>query len=130
MSDEEFEKIVADELDALPETIQKRIKNVAVVIEQEPSPEVRKREGLEGDDTLLGYYHGVPQTSRGVDYGVGAFLPDTITIFKNPVIEEALDSNCSVKKVVYDTLWHEFAHYFGIDEEGVQERERERREKP
>jgi predicted Zn-dependent protease with MMP-like domain len=111
-----------------------RIQNVAVLVEDEPSEEVRKLEGLEEEDTLLGLYLGVPQTVRGEGYGVGVTLPDTITIYRLPALleaEEVLarektgDLNNAVRKVVQDTIWHEVGHYFGYDDLHIESREEE-----
>ncbi len=136
MQREEFEQLVAEGYDLLPEWVKKKIKNVAVLVEDEPSAEVRAREGLGPHETLLGYYHGVPLSERGDVYGVGgAVLPDTITIFQNPILDAAAEDapgasediykEC-VRKMVADTVWHEFAHHFGMDEHEVRMREDER----
>ena len=137
MQREEFEQLVAQGYDLLPEWVKKKIKNVAVLVEDEPSMEVRQREGLGPHETLLGYYHGVPLSERGDMYGVGgAVLPDTITIFQNPILDAAAEDcppdasenvykEC-VRKIVADTVWHEFAHHFGMDEHEVRMRENER----
>lgn len=137
MQREEFEQLVAQGYDLLPEWVKKKIKNVAVLVEDEPSVEVRMREGLGPHETLLGYYRGVPLSERGDLYGVGgAVLPDTITIFQNPILAAAIEDcppgtsediykEC-VRKIVADTVWHEFAHHFGMDEHEVRMREDER----
>jgi predicted Zn-dependent protease with MMP-like domain len=75
---------------------------------------------------LLGLYHGVPQTARGDIYGIGMTLPDTITLFQIPIEEEAGNDPERIKQVVADTIWHEVGHYFGLDEDAVERRERER----
>lgn len=137
MPREEFEQLVAEGYDLLPEWVKKKIKNVAVLVEDEPSAEVRQREGLGPHETLLGYYHGVPLSERGDMYGVGgAVLPDTITIFQKPILNTAAE-DCPqgasediykeyVRKIVADTVWHEFAHHFGMNEYEVRMRENER----
>ncbi len=142
MQREEFEQLVAEGYDLLPEWVKKKIKNVAVLVEDEPSAEIRKREGLEPHETLLGYYRGVPLSERGDMYGVGgAVLPDTITIFQKPILDAAAQESSHgvgiegvsediykerVRKIVADTVWHEFAHHFGMDEYEVRLRENER----
>jgi len=147
MTPEAFERLVAEEFPrAIPEKFRNKISNVAFLVEPEPSPEVRKTEGLGEGETLLGYYHGVPHTARGDHYGVGSTMPDTITLYQNPILEEAealAREECKawpsglerslreselelVRKVIRDTIWHEVAHHFGMDEHQVRSREHER----
>jgi len=128
MDQKEFEKLAVDGYLLIPEKFREQIRNVALLIEDEPSAEVRKREGLGEGETLLGLYHGIPATVRGASYGIGPTLPDTVTLFKVPIEEEAGDDPEQVRKIVAETIWHEFAHYFGMDEEEVQNRE-DKREK-
>ncbi|MDP3646151.1 MAG: metallopeptidase family protein [bacterium] len=123
---QEFEKLVAEGFERLPEWVRKKIKNVAVLIEDLPSEEVRKEEGLEDDETLLGLYHGVPLSARGEMYGIGATLPDTITLYRLPIIDAAEDDGKDVREVIAETIWHEFAHHFGMDEHEVRDREQKR----
>jgi len=125
MTPSEFEKLVAEGYDQLPQWVREKIKNVALLIEDEPSTELRAREGLGDDETLLGYYHGIPLSARGEGYGVGATMPDTITIFRLPILEAAEEDGADVRDVVTDTIWHEFAHHFGMDEAEVRRREKE-----
>jgi predicted Zn-dependent protease with MMP-like domain len=130
MTEQEFAKIVAEEFPgAIPEKFKAKIKNLAFLVEQEPSLEVREEEGLGPGETLLGYYKGVPHTARGDGYGVGATYPDTITLYQLPIQIEAQElggGEENVRKVVRDTIWHEVAHHFGMDEGAVRRREQER----
>lgn len=133
MRREQFEKLVVEGYERLPEWVRQKIQNVALLVEDAPSDDVRKREGLSGEETLLGYYHGIPLASRGDFYGMGATLPDTITIYQIPILEMAdeemgadvrdADFEERVKQIVAETVWHEFAHHFGMDEHEVRERE-------
>jgi predicted Zn-dependent protease with MMP-like domain len=85
---------------------------------------------------LLGYYLGTPLAARGDFYGIGATMPDTITIYQLPILEmaddelgpDALDADFEerVKQIVAETVWHEFAHHFGMDEHEVRAREAQR----
>lgn len=118
--------MVAEGYARLPEWVRKKISNVAILIEDLPSEEVRREEGLEDDETLLGLYRGIPLTARGDMYGVGATLPDTITLYKLPIQEAAIEDAKDVQDVVAETIWHEFAHHFGMDEHEVREREQQR----
>lgn len=120
-----FRKIVEEEWTKVPPPYRERIKNVAVLIEDEPSSGVRESEGLEGEETLLGIYQGVPLVERGEGYGSGGTLPDTITIYRLPTLLEAEESGKEVKEVVRDTIWHEVGHYFGYDDEHIHRREDE-----
>ncbi len=127
MSSEEFEALVAAEFErAIPEKFRPHIKNVAFLAEWEPSAEVRARERLGPHETLLGYYHGIPTPERGDFYGMGATMPDTITLYQGPIEEEAAHKNLPVGQVIRETIWHEVAHHFGMDEHEVRAREDER----
>ena len=122
----EFEKLVAQGFEELPEWVRNKIKNVALLVEDEPSEEDRKTEGLEEDETLLGLYKGIPLSARGEHYGIGATMPDTITLYQGPIEQAAEEDDMEVAQVVADTIWHEFAHHFGMDEGEVRSRERQR----
>lgn len=135
MESEEFETLVLEAYEKLPEWARKKVDNVALIIEDEPSEEVRAEHNLAHDETLLGHYHGIPVTARGEEYG-GMVMPDTITIFREPILDAA-DADCPldatdeefvehVRKVVDETVWHEYAHYLGLDEEEVRHREDKR----
>lgn len=126
MPRKEFEKLVAEGFERLPEWVQKKIKNAALLVENELSQEDREAEGLGDDETLLGLYKGIPLTERGEHYGVGATMPDTITIYQKPIEEAALEDGKDVRDIVAETIWHEFAHHFGMDEGEVRSRERQR----
>ena len=126
MEKREFESLIQGGFALLPEWVRMKVKNVAILVEDEPSREVRKQEGLGNDETLLGLYQGIPLSARGGEYGVGATLPDTITLYQKPIEEAAREDGISAAQVVADTIWHEFAHHFGMDEEAVQKREKGR----
>lgn len=126
MTREVFEKLVEEGFLLLPEKFRARIKNVALLVEDEPSEEVRELEGLADDETLLGLYQGIPATARGDTYGMGPTLPDTITLYQLPIEEAAYEDGDDIRKVIAETIWHEYAHYFGMDEDEVRLREEER----
>ncbi len=126
MTREEFEKLVVEGFLLLPEKFRAKIRNVALLVEDEPSAEVREQEGLGEGETLLGLYQGIPNTARGDSYGVGPTLPDTITLYQFPIEEAAHEDGDDVRKVVAETIWHEVAHYFGMDEDEVRLREEAR----
>lgn len=122
ISDADFEAIIAEAMDTLPERFLAHAKNVAVVWDYDPSPEQRAKQRLRPDQTLFGLYEGIPMTRRGDNYNL--VLPDKITIFKNPITFFAHDL-ATVKKQVKQTLWHEIAHHYGLDHERIHELEEE-----
>lgn len=136
MTEEDFEKLVSEGFEKLPEWVQQKISNVAVLIEADVSEEDRRLQGLAHDETLLGLYKGVPLTERGDLYGVGMTMPDTITIYMEPTLDAADEETPqgapdaeyleAVRRIVAETVWHEFAHHFGMDEHEVQLREKKR----
>jgi predicted Zn-dependent protease with MMP-like domain len=110
-----FERLVARALRDLPEGIHLMLDNVAVVVEDEPSPEhLAESDG----DTLFGLYQGVPLTERGSGYSM--VLPDKITIFRRP-IEDACSTPREIEDEVRITVVHELAHHLGIDEDRLEE---------
>lgn len=123
-----FEKLVEEGFERLPQWVREKIKNVAILVEDEPSREDREAEGLLEHETLLGLYKGIPLSQRGEMYGVGMTLPDTITLYQIPIEEAAEEDGKDVRDVVAETIWHEFAHYFGMDEDEVRLRENERKQ--
>ncbi len=127
MTREQFEKLVVEAFDLLPEWKRQKIQNVALLVEDEPSREDREAEGLSEDETLLGLYKGIPLSARGETYGVGMTMPDTITLYQIPIEEAAAEDELPIAKVVAETIWHEFAHHFGMDEHEVREREDKRK---
>ena len=126
MRKEEFEKLAEEGFERLPQWVREKIKNVALLVEDEPSREDREAEGLAGDETLLGFYKGIPLSERGEQYGVGPTMPDTITLYQKPIEEFAREYGKDIRDIVAETIWHEFAHHFGMDEEQVRDRERRR----
>jgi predicted Zn-dependent protease with MMP-like domain len=116
MQHEDFEKLVEEAIDEIPADFLTRLKNVAIVVEDEPSAEQLAKLRLRKDLTLLGLYEGVPLTQRNAGYGM--VLPDKISIFKNS-IELVAQTPEEIKKIVQDTVKHEIAHHFGSDEHGA-----------
>lgn len=120
-SDEEFSKLVGEALDQLPEKYTSRLENVLITYEDEPSPEQRKKLKLACNQSLFGLYEGLPKTKRG--NGFSGQLPDKITIFKKPLFHFSTDED-DFKKRIKHTLWHEIAHYFGLDHDRIHQLER------
>lgn len=124
VSRNDFEQYVVDAYERLPENIKNKVKNVALLVEDEPSAEVKRERGLSENDILLGLYQGVPATLRGAGYGVGGMtLPDKITIYQSSIEKIAGNDIEKIQKLVFETMWHEIAHYFGMNEEEVRARE-------
>jgi predicted Zn-dependent protease with MMP-like domain len=119
---EEFEKLVVNALDSLPPAILAHLDNVDVVIEDWPAREDFEEHGLDENGTMLGLYEGVPHIDRSSGYGL--VLPDKITIFSGPVLNEANDTDGDVERVVRETVIHEIAHHFGITDERLLEIDR------
>lgn len=111
--------MVGDGIDAIPEMYQKRLENVAFIVEDEPSPEQRVKLKLACNETLLGLYEGTPLPQRG---GATKLLPDKITLFKNPLVAHSRDLS-DLKEQVKHTIWHEVAHYYGLGHDRIHELE-------
>jgi predicted Zn-dependent protease with MMP-like domain len=122
MTDERFEQLVDEGIEAIPERFLKKLENVAIVIADTPTLTQLKENNIPEGDTLLGLYEGVPLIDRGDAYG-GLILPDKITIFKDPILEESGGDEEMLRTLVRETVWHEIAHYFGYDDEAIEERE-------
>lgn len=121
ISDDEFSKLIGECMDELPERYVLGMKNVLVTYEDEPTEEQRRKQKLQAYQTLYGLYEGVPLTKRNAGYQF--VLPDRITIFKLPMLHSSSDMT-QLKAQVKHTLWHEIAHYYGLDHERIQEIER------
>ncbi|MFN2432260.1 MAG: metallopeptidase family protein [Gemmatimonadota bacterium] len=114
----QFEALVARALDGLPEPVLAAMENLDVVIEAEPSGDVREEFELEDDETLFGVYRGMPLTERGVtDLPL---LPDRIVIYQRP-LEESFDRADELVEEIRRTVIHEVAHYLGMDEDQIDE---------
>lgn len=114
----EFEKLVAEALDGLPEELTRYLDNVDVVVEREPTDEDLEEAGVPEGYTLFGLYRGVPLTERTTSYGL--VLPDHIAIYQGP-LEELCRSREEIREEVRRTVIHELAHHFGISDERLHE---------
>lgn len=117
LSEREFEDIVVDVLDSLPEEILQLLDNIDVVIERWPSKDQLANLDME-DGTLFGLYEGIPLTERNNAYNL--VPPDKITIFQGS-IEQYCSSRDEIAEQVRTTVVHEVAHHFGFDEERLLE---------
>ena len=113
-----FERLVADALETMPQSFRQAVRNVAVIVEDAPAPELLDDVGIDPPDTLLGLYEGVPLPER--DWTHGNALPDRITLFQKP-IEAASQNDNEIVVAIGETVIHEFGHYFGLSEEEIEE---------
>jgi predicted Zn-dependent protease with MMP-like domain len=123
MNREKFEELVNEGIKAIPKKFLEKLDNVDIVIEDEPTPYQLRKLRARGGLIIFGLYEGVPQTKRG---NYGQVLPDKITIFQKP-IEKYASSEEEIKEIVKNTVWHEIAHHFGMDERKVREVELRRK---
>lgn len=113
-----FEQLVAEALAGIPSNFRDAMRNLAIVVEDEPAPELLADMEIEPPDTLLGLYQGIPLTERSWDYGNA--LPDRILIFQGPH-ERASDDEEDLVTAIGETLIHEIGHYFGLSEDEIED---------
>ncbi len=123
MKEEEFDKLVAEAYEKLPKWVREKMKNVAITVEDLVDTETVQSMNLDSYMDLLGLYKGVPQIHR--EHGAGFEFPDTIVLYRLPILDESDASGKKVEDVIFETLWHEIAHHFGLTEEEVERREKE-----
>jgi predicted Zn-dependent protease with MMP-like domain len=119
VSDDEFQALIDAALASLPGEHAAGIKNVAILYEEEPSPQQLANGDVHPGFTLLGLYEGVslPRRQGRTDYP-----PDRITLFKGPLCRRSRDLP-DLKEQIRHTLWHEIAHYYGLDHDQIRARE-------
>jgi predicted Zn-dependent protease with MMP-like domain len=106
-----FEELTSDALDSLPQWVLDRIENVEVIVEDDPPA---------GEPALLGRYHGVPITRRGMN--PSGMLPDTITLYRSTIERTARPGDeRDLQRVIAHTVEHEVAHLFGISDDRLRE---------
>ena len=118
MTRAKFERLVAEAVALIPGRFRREMKNLALVVEGEPSPELLEEMEIEPPDSLYGLYQGTPLPERG--WGFGNALPDRVTLFQKPIEEDCVDDD-EVRAVIGETLIHEVGHYFGLSEEEIEE---------
>jgi predicted Zn-dependent protease with MMP-like domain len=118
MDSKQFEQEVARAIAQVPQDIRRQIANVAIVIEDLPDDATLEMAEIDDPYALLGFYHGVPLTERTHDYGL--VPPDKISIFRKPILA-ACHSEDEVSAMIRRTIRHELAHYFGIDDDRLEE---------
>ena len=120
-SDEEFEEMINNGISRLPKLYQENLNNVGFVIADEPTPEQREELKLRCNETLFGLYQGIPLTKRGTGYNL--VLPDKITIFKLPIVAVSYSLD-DIAEHVRHTVWHEVAHYYGLNHDQIHKLEK------
>ena len=118
MTRAEFERLVVEAVMLIPKRFRREMKNLALVVEEEPSAELLEEMEIEPPDSLYGLYQGTPLPERAWDHGNA--LPDHITLFQRP-IEEDCDDEDEIRAAIGETLIHEVGHYFGLSEEEIEE---------
>lgn len=122
LSDEQFSRLIGEALDELPKKYTENMNNVAIVYEDNPTPEQRYQLQLRGNQSLFGLYQGIPLPQRNAGYNL--VLPDKITLFKHPLLW-ASENEDDLRKRIKHTLWHEIAHHFGLDHGRINELEQQ-----
>jgi len=118
MNKVDFEQLVAEALDSLPDAFRERLDNVEIVVEDWPDRGTLRLAGIQNPMQLLGFYHGVPLTERS--HGYTLVLPDKISIYQQP-IEHICRTPEAIRAQVRRTVMHELAHHFGIDDSRLRE---------
>jgi predicted Zn-dependent protease with MMP-like domain len=113
-----FERLVAEAVTLIPKRFRREMKNLALVVEDEPSEELLDEMEIEPPDSLYGLYQGTPLPERS--WAFGNALPDRITIYQRPIEEDCEDED-EVRAVIGETLIHEVGHYFGMSEDRLHE---------
>jgi predicted Zn-dependent protease with MMP-like domain len=115
VTDDEFQALINEALQSLPGQHAPNIKNIAILYDEDPTLQQRQELKLRNDQTLFGLYEGVPLPKR---QGMQSQLPDRITLFKGP-LERSVNTLAALKEQIRHTLWHEIAHYYGLDHTNI-----------
>ena len=118
MTRHRFESLVAEAIMLIPRRFRREMKNLAVIVEDEPSADLLDQMEIEPPDTLLGLYQGTPLPERSWTHG--NTLPDRISLYQKTIEEESEDQE-DVIVCIAETLIHEIGHYFGLSEEEIEE---------
>ena len=118
ISDAEFDQLISKAMAELPQKYIEGLDNVAIVYADDPDQYQRQRAELGEHSLLLGLYEGIPLTKRGAGYNF--VLPDKITLFKNPILA-VVRTEAQLFEQIKRTLWHEIAHFYGLDHDRIDE---------
>jgi predicted Zn-dependent protease with MMP-like domain len=116
LSDDEFDRLITKAMNELPQEYIKGLDNVAILYADEPDEYQREKSHLGEGRLLLGLYEGIPLTKRGSGYTF--VLPDKITLFKLPILA-VVNNEQELFQQIKRTLWHEIAHYYGLDHDRI-----------
>ena len=119
MEKETFEDLISESLKKLPYRFLNKLKNVAIITQDKPSEFQRQQLGYSSGGCILGLYEGVPQIKR---QHYNKATPDKITLFQKNIERAAGNNKEKIKEIVQETVWHEIAHHFGMNEEEIQKR--------
>ncbi len=122
---EQFEEYINEAVSMVPQAVRERIENVAFVAEDVPSAHTAKKRQSQSRGLLLGLYEGVPLPKRSGYYS--GVLPDKITIFKNAIEQVAGPNPEAIRSKTHEVVFHEIAHYLGMDERTVRAWENKRK---
>lgn len=120
LTDRAFDRLISRAMNELPQQYIRGLDNVAIVYADEPDEYQRQKAGLREGGLLLGLYEGIPLTKRGSGYSF--VLPDKITLFKKPILA-VVRTPAELFEQIMRTLWHEIAHYYGLDHDRIDELE-------
>lgn len=112
LTDDQFDQLITRAMDELPQEYIIGLENVVIVQADDPTPDQLEKMKIDHNHLLLGLYEGIPLTQRGS--GFSGMLPDKITLFKNSILA-VVESDAELLEQVKRTLWHEIAHYYGLN---------------
>ncbi len=121
LTDEQFDALITRAMDDLPQEYIEGLNNVAIVMADEPTEEQKVKMKLRENTVLLGLYEGIPLTQRGNAYTF--VLPDKITLFKHSILRVVRNDD-ELLEQIKRTLWHEIAHYYGLNHDRIHRLER------
>lgn len=117
MTRDEFRDLVEEAIETIPAKFAQKVRNLAIVIEDQASEELLDEMDLDSPTELLGLYQGTPLNERG--WGYGNTLPDRITLFQHSIEDDCQDDEDDIIVAIGETLIHELGHYFGMTEEQI-----------
>ncbi|MFZ1361070.1 MAG: metallopeptidase family protein [Candidatus Saccharimonadales bacterium] len=124
LTDAEFDQLITRAMDELPQAYITGLENVAIIMADEPTVEQKQKMKLRENTVLLGLYEGIPLVQRGAGYTF--VLPDKITLFKHSILRVTRTPD-ELFDQIKRTLWHEIAHYYGLDHRQMHDLQTKRR---
>ncbi|HEY3289079.1 MAG TPA: metallopeptidase family protein [Anaerolineae bacterium] len=118
MSADDFDALVDEAWKNLPEAFKSQLRNVEIVIEDWPDAHTLHLARIRNPLSLLGFYHGVPLTERGLGYHM--VTPDKISLYREPIMQSCPDRE-HLGEAIAHVLRHEIAHHFGISDARLHE---------